>query len=405
MKIRLFDAIEHKPKLTLINTDKKMQYSNLTYSDSLEDIGSCSFDIVPQGDGDEVSELANEITGLEYIYLENSNGEIVWGGILASFQADEVGLSVQCIGMKYIFEFMNIETDLTVDVTGNYEDTLQFFLDLAKTKRSIPVVMSENSDVVGTGAFSFSAGKSIYSCMKDVVNAGSIRFIFEYEKDGIYVIPKMVVRSTQGVTPEGVGLNRGLESDETDDKLQLKYTTDSPRESNLNSVSVNYDLRGMVSKGTLVASIGGTPTTFTSNSLALQSFFGKVEKFEINYEVNDSDTAQAVVNKFVTYPPFRATVGLTPDFDFELNVGDRVGFLLKTKSISLFTPEESGGVTINKPVTVRIDEKRVSFIDGVPQIELLLAVGNSSKSDKDFISQVNKTRKDTTAVSTRFISS
>lgn len=396
-KIRIHYATNNEPKLVYFNSDTRKMYENLSYSDSLISTGSCTFTLIPdeiQATGD----IDTDIGGFEYVYIENAHGEIVWGGILVSFSGGKDRLTVNCLGMKYALDLIRLTADLSI--TGNALTSIENLLDVAKTKRELPFVMDSNSLVVDDTALNFTTGKTIYQAIKDIVDSAYLRFIFTYEKSGITITPKILVRSVLGISPEGVGINRGLQSTETDDKVQLKYSIDSPRETNLIDFNINYDLRGMVSKGKLITSDAVYDSSSSPVSEFLGSYFGNVERTEVAFEITDPATAQAVANGLVNDVSFRIDVTFEDSYNFEINIGDRISLLIKTKLLRLFTPG-----AIDNPITPRVEEKNVSVKDGYRIITLKLNANNSQKSLADIIEQVNKLKTSDQNISTRLISS
>ena len=109
MKILYYNHDGTKLKGVLSNNEKKLQYKDLSYSSSLQGLGSCSFSY-PKSDprrliGASYDELFNtEFTGLERIFIEDDDGDIVWGGINIEFSGGKDNYTTKCIELKSYFD-------------------------------------------------------------------------------------------------------------------------------------------------------------------------------------------------------------------------------------------------------------------------------------------------------------
>ena len=397
MKIRIHD-INNNVKSVLSNAEGKQEFSNLEYSFSLNGVGSCSFNVLPQKDYDPTA----DVSGLEYVYIEDDNGEIIWGGILISFDNSVDSLKFNCLDIKFALSLVMIEENTVF--SGNGLDIVSSLLTTAKTKRTLPITISDDSEVLGVADMDFLIGKDIYSCIKDVVEASESRWIINFVKTGNTINAFLVMRSISGVSPQGAGLDRSVSSSETtvNEKISLRFIENSTEKNNISDYRVNYDLRGLVSNPILSTKIAGIPTQFEAGITTYKSYlsavFGRVEKHISNLEVNDSDTAQKLVNKEVSFPPFNPSLSLDQTVQDIINVGDRVSLTINTNLLKIGSPVSDGSIDYTTPLTVRVEEKNVRVLDGYKEISIEVLGGGANALKSSMTEQFSELRKQVTPV-------
>lgn len=314
---------------------------------------------------DNLEELA--LQGFENVYIEDDAGKIIFGGIMVSYTISPGINSMNLLDHRWVLSRLVLDTAIEVTASDDILDTVEELINLAKTKRSIPLTFDRSASAFNT-AYSadlrFEVGDNIASCIQKIIQTGYARWAVEYTKIGNDIIGSLRVRSVRGVTPEGVGIARGLFTNEDGELFILRYE-EGGELNNIQDFSLNYDLANYASRMKVGVKIGGENSFVTAlpagNSGFFENTFGRTEGYTTDYNANSEATAQAISAISQVFPKIDVTATITPDEKRFLKPGDRVSLFITIPMLQ--------GVAGN---LVRIDAVSYSYDDGELTRTLLL---------------------------------
>lgn len=320
MKIHLYDFL-NKNKLALLAEEN---FSSVSISNDIDDFSTCKLTMP-------VSQTAANfnIRGFENIYVEDDDGKIIFGGVMASYQVQPTQMVVTCYDHRWVMSRLILDEQKVVSASDDMLDVVAALIAQAKAKRIIPIEFDRDGSAIAAGSgadLTFEIGDDIAGCLQKIIQTIYARWAVRYAKEGDYIIGHLVMRSVIGVTPEGVGISRAIKR-EDGSLVELLYDEGSPR-TNMQDFNVTLDLSAYTSRTKLAYKVGDTtkyveaPPDGTSGAFETQ--WGIAEGFVSDYNVSSDETAEAVSQINQTYPIYGLDITLTPDFDTPLNAGDRV---------------------------------------------------------------------------------
>lgn len=396
------------------NNSVNLGYTDLQYSSSLEGLGSCSFKL-PKSDPRKfiglnyyTEVLTQELIGLERVYLQDDNGNIVWGGINSTFDGDTEGADVKCIEMKSYFK--TLSTSFT-GANGNALVAIQSIL----TASGSDITLHEDSNIVDDVNVKIPSNATVYDAIKLIIEASYSRWILVHKKVNGLIETKLLCRSIIGVSPAGVGLDRSKDSDEVQDNEKVFYIYDevNTERSNLVSYKASQKHESVVSNcivqykdagGVEQSAQSQEPVGGEHNSPAvIEYFFGKNEKTITSLEIIDASHAQDVANREVQFSDTRVSVNLYPQAEDNVFVGDRVDFQIFSGSFVTGTIDGDGNYALSSS-RWRVQEKTVRVGDGVLNISMQLSARNTVPYSFNLLEKIGENNKDARRINSNIIS-
>ena len=394
MKIHIYDFL-NKNKLAQLDIS---EFSKVSIGHTIDDFSTA---VIYYNSESKFNGI--ETSGFENVYIEDDDGNIIFGGILTGYNITSSGASISLSDHRWILTRLILDESITLSAGQNILDVVEELLNVAQSKRSIPIEFDRdgsayNSDYVAD--LKFEIGDDIGGSLQKIIQSTYSRWAVRYYKSGNEIYGKLIVRSVIGVTPEGVGIARGSYTSEDGTIIRMLYSEGDPQ-SNIQTYKVVQDLSRMSTRTKLGSKTGGVPAYYDSNKhltdlyvYRLEYFFGRTEEFVSDNKVNSEETGQALANLSQTMPRADVEVVLDPTWDIHLNCGDRVDLTIKSK---LITGIEDRQVRIDS-VTYEIKsgyiEKRILLNFMSPQKRtgttgLLQAIGNIEQRldglDKDYL--------------------
>lgn len=414
MRILTYNHDGTKAKQVFNNNSAKLGYTNLQYSSSLEGLGSCSFQL-PKSDpsrliGKNYSELLNEeMIGLERVFIQDDEGNILWGGVNTNFDSNTDVATVRCTELKHYFTKLKSPV---LEVTGNGLEAIEFIL----AQSGSAITLHPDSQIVDTVDIKVGSNASVYDVVKDIIEASYSRWILVHEKVGGLVETKLLCRSILGVSPAGVGLDKSKSSTEVpdDEKRFFIYDEVNTERSNIADYKVSQKHNSAVSKCIIQYkdSLGAVQEVVSEEPVGqehvspnlVETFFGKNEKIITSLEIRNEDHAQAIANREVQFPDASVQLNMLPTDKDNLFVGDRVDFQIFSGGFITGGVDNFGNykVTASK---WRIQEKTVAVGDGTLIIQLGLSARNTTPYEYNILERIANTKKDTRKINGEIISS
>lgn len=373
MKIHVYDFLNKNKKATLDGSE----FTGTDISLTIDDYASCVLTY-----GNIQSEFKFDIAGFDNIYVEDDDGNIIFGGIVVSYNATSDGGRFNAYDHRWVLQKLLLDAQKLVSAGDDILDVVEELINLAKSKREIPLTFSRELSSVapGIGAdFKFEPGDDIAGCLQKIIQSVYARWAVRYARVGDNIVGRLIVRSIAGITPEGVGIARTFLKSEDGDVVEFVYTDGNGRgnggygKNNLQSFNYTLDLSQYTSRTKIVTKIGDAAQSYdvTPNPLSgfLEGLFGRSEGFVSDYNVNSEATARIVGSIEQTYPRNDFTVVLAPNYTKHLNCGDRVGIKIDT---ALFT-------TLPNDLMARIDSISYSRKDGFFERTMMLNLMNPQK--------------------------
>lgn len=345
-----------------LNKNKLAQYSGAEYlslniSHSIDDFSTATLTFNQRSRSNETQML-----GFENVYIEDSEGNIIFGGLLVSFQITENVGSMTLYDHRWVLSRLILDQVVTLDSSKNVLDVVEELITAAKAKRSIPLEFYRDGSAFNpdyTADLRFEIGDDIGSCMQKIIQTTYSRWAVRYTRQENEIFGRLIVRSVRGVTPEGVGIARGFHHTEDGEFVHLIYV-EGEEHNNIQSFNLVQDLSQMTTRSKLGAKIGGESKFYNSTSyqtdpylFQLEFYYGRTEGYASDYKANSAATGRTLANLNQTLPRIDADVVLAPNFTRYLNCGDRVSMSLKSPMI----------IGLDKN-TVRIDAISYTSKDG-----------------------------------------
>lgn len=357
-KVHVYDFLNRNKK-GVFNLD---DFISISINENIDDFStatlSSSLDVKPSADF--------YINVFDNIYIEDGDGLILFGGLISSITGTESGLQLTCYDHRWILTRLVLDEAKTVSTNDNVLDVVKEFIDIAKSKRQIPISFDEENSQMNPDYnvdLKFEVGDSIGGAIQTIIKNTYARWQMRYYKKDGFIYGKLVIRSVVGVTPEGVGISRSKFKSEDGDIVKLFYK-EGGKYNNLQSFNFKLDLTSYTSRVRLGVKINGE-SEFVENQndwIAdwFENTFGRCEEFATDYKINSliSANESAIINK--NYPEQTIQCTLSPLFDKHLRAGDRVGLEI----ISPILIVGSGGV--------RVDSISYNYNDGFFDKQLVL---------------------------------
>lgn len=361
MIIHIYDFL-NKNKLAQI---KGSEFLGVNVNQTIDDFSSATLVINAESKFNDVP-----TQGFENVYIEDDNGNIIFGGILIGYNIGANSASINLYDHRWVLSRLILDAPMTMTASDDVLDTVEALLTAAKAKRAIPLEFDREGSAINpafNADLKFEVGDDIGGALQKIIQTIYARWAVRYYKSGNEIFGKLVVRSVRGVTPEGVGIARAIHQSEDGELVTLSY-----REGDFNNTIQDFkfiqDFSLLSTRAKLGAKIGVDTQFYDSNRhqtdgyvYSLEFFFGRTEEYISDYKANSPATALAVANISQTLPRADVEVTPSPDFITHLNAGDRVNVVIDSPLLS--------GVNGN---TVRIDSISYTTKDGYLERTLLL---------------------------------
>jgi hypothetical protein len=359
---------------------KSNAFLNLTYSSSLQGIGTCSFETPQKNPNDIIGKnyydlIRDDIIGLERMYIEDDFGNIVWGGFNTSFRATENKTAFVCTEMKNYFT--RIKSPIK-EISGNGLDSIKSILNSINSE----IKIHEDSEIVDDAKIRLGENATVYDAIKSIINATYSRWILIHEKKDGLIETKLLCRSIKGVMPEGIGLDRSRYSKEVEDKDKryFIYNEVDNNRNNVLSFTVNQIHDSVVTKCTVRYKEDGVSKSVTSavtpTSLYIESLFGVHEKVISSNEIITTEHAQIVADREIVAPETEVTINAYPEKEDKISVGDRVDFQIFSGAFITAGLDGDNNVIVGSS-RYRVEEKKVVYKDGYLEISYKLTQRNT----------------------------
>lgn len=307
------------------------------------------------------------LQGFENIYIEDDDGRIIFGGILASYSITAGVNTLNLIDHRWVLSRLVLDEAMTVSAGDDLLNTVETLINLAKTKRSIPLNFDRASSAFNpaySADLRFEVGDDLASALQKIIQTGYARWAVQYSKNGNDIVGSLRVRSIRGVTPEGVGVARGFYHSEDGERVILKYE-EGGEQNNLQDFTLNYDLSSFTSRTKVGVKIDGVGSFIEAvpqgNSAFFEYVFGRTEGYTTDYNATSAQTAQAISAINQTFPKIDVVATLVPTEKTYLRPGDRISLVISTPMLE--------GVDGN---LVRIDAISYQYSDGTLERSLVL---------------------------------
>lgn len=308
--------------------------------------------------------------GFENIYIEDDDGNIIFGGVLAGFNISHDNASISLYDHRWILTRLVLDQVVTLDAGESVLDVVEELINAAKAKRAIPLEFYREGSAFNddfAADLRFEVGDDIGSSLQKIIQTTYSRWAVRYLKSGNEIFGRLIVRSVRGVTPEGVGISRTIHQSEDGERIALIFGEGDQR-NNIQKFELVQDFTRMTTRSKLGAKIGDVSQFFDSTVhltdpylSVLEFYYGRTEGYGSDYKANSAATALTLANINQTLPRTDIEITLAPTFTRHLNCGDRVG-------VTIISPMVTG-IADN---TVRIDSITYRSRDGYLERSMLL---------------------------------
>jgi len=367
MRIHLYDYLNTNKKATM----KAEAFIGIGISHTIDDFSSAnlSFSIT-----EEIADT--EIRQFDNIYVEDDDGEIIFGGVISGFSVKPTGGQLTCYDHRWMLTRLILEDAITLAASDDVLDAVEQLIEAARAKRpSLPIVFDRAGSIINPAYqadLKFEIGDDIGSCLQKIIQTLYARWQMRYYKDGNSIFGNLVVRSVRGVSPEGVGISRSWAQSEDGEVIRLFYGEGDNR-SNMQDFTFTGDFSSYASRAKVGARINGNPAFFTADpdetSAQYEFQFGRTEVYVSDYNANSPETALALSRINQNYPRQDFDVLLSPLFTRRLNCGDRVSIAIASPLLNV-----EDGTT-----SARIDAVSYNFKDGYLERRVLANVMSPQK--------------------------
>lgn len=352
MRIHLYDFTS-KNKKAIIETD---EFLGVDANHTIDDFSSMqiTFSEAP-------SMIATPVQAFDNIYLEDDDGEIIFGGVVTGYQMKPTGGVLTAFDHRWVLSRLILDEARDVSADDDILDTVEDLINVAKSKRLIPITFDRENSAINpdySTDLRFEVGDDIASAIQKIIQNIYARWAVRYYITGNEIYGNLVIRSVRGVTPEGVGISRSPHQSEDGEIIELFYGQGDQR-NNIEDYTFVFDLSQYTSRAKVGTNIGGETNYYTAPPTPLSSqfeyFFGRAEGYVSDYKLNSEAAALASsqINQTLARQDFEMT--LSPNFKKRLNCGDRVSVVIETPLL-----ETGEGVV----VSARIDSVTYSIKDG-----------------------------------------
>lgn len=359
MKIHLYDFLNKNKKGILRGED----FSQLTINHTIDDFSSAQLSF---GMGQSV--IDTPIQGFDNIYIEDDQGRIIYGGIIAGYSVNSKGGVFESYDHRWVLSRLILDEPLEILEEDDLLAKVDELIDIAKAKRVIPLDFYREGSAINDhyrADLRFEVGDNIASCLQKIIQTIYARWAVRYYKSGNDIYGQLIVRSVLGVTPEGVGISRTTHKSEDGEIIKLLYSEGSDR-SNIQEFNFHFDLSQYTSRAKIGAKIDNAPvfvdTAPVGISAVYESIFGRAEGYTSDYKANSYQTAQILSQINQTYPRQDIDVVLNPNFTTLINCGDRVNVVIDSPVLD----------TGNQDILARIDSVTYSQQNGYLERRMLV---------------------------------
>lgn len=325
MKIHLYDYLNKNKKAIIDGAD----FTGVEIGHTIDDFSSLSLSFVM---ADSVSSV--NIQGFDNIYIEDDNGDIIFGGIIAGYNVKPTGGTLNAYDHRWILSKLILDEAVDLTATDDVLDVVDQLITFAKTKRAIPIDFDRDGSDINTdyrANLRFEIGDDIGGSLQKIIQTIYARWQMRYYKNGNEIYGNLVIRSVKGVSPEGVGISRSKFQSEDGKEITLFYGEGDNR-SNLLDFNFVFDLSSYISRVKIGVKIDDVSQFYDADpdptSSLFEYYFGRTEGFTTDYKVASELTAKAQATINQTYPRQDLDVTLTPTFTDRLNCGDRVNVVI-----------------------------------------------------------------------------
>ena len=358
MIIHIYDA-QNQTKIGQLSAS---DFTRISINRNIDDFNSATLQHTFNGNISEVG-----LQGFENLYIEDETGEIIFGGILASYSITSKQNTLNLLDHRWVLSRLILDNVLNVNAGDDVIDTVETLIDLAKAKRSIPLVFDREASEFNTtfeADLRFEIGDDFASSIQKIIQTVYARWAVEYSFIGNDIIGKLRVRSVRGVTPEGIGRASGYFTNESGEIITMRYEEGGELNS-IQDFTLTYDLSSYTSRTTVGTKIGGVNNFIVTppegNSAFFENTFGRTEGYITDYKANSVQTAHVVSTISQVPPRIDIEVLINPKSGIRIIPGDRVNLIIDTPLLQ--------GVSGN---LVRVDAISYNFRDGIFERTALL---------------------------------
>ena len=361
MKIHVYDFL-NKNKIALLDGS---EFTAVKVDLTIDDFATASLSYNGKS---RINEVAT--TGFENVYIEDDAGNIIFGGILASYSITETDATWTMYDHRWVLSRLILDSVIELGADDNVLDVVAELIDAAKAKRAIPLEFDLEGSAFNPDYHAdlrFEVGDDIGTALQKIIQSTYSRWAVRYFKSGNEISGKLVVRSVRGVTPEGVGISRTIHQSEDGDRITMRYIEGDPT-NNIQSFTITQDLSRFTTRFKLGAKVGEESLFFDSTqhltdgyTQLLEFYFGRTDGYATDYKANSAETGRSLANIYNVLPRIETQIVVSPEFTRYLNAGDRVGLTLHSPMIQ--------GIKDN---TVRVDAITYQSRDGYFERTMLL---------------------------------
>ena len=358
MIIHIYDA-QNQTKLGQLNAS---DFTRISINRNIDDFNTA---VLQHTINRNIAEVG--LQGFENLYIEDNNGEIIFGGILSSYNVSSKSNTLNLLDHRWVLSRLILDSVLTVTPGDDVIDTVETLINLAKDKRNIPLVFDREASAFNEtfqADLRFEVGDDFASSIQKIIQTVYARWAVEYSFIGNDIIGKLRVRSVRGVTPEGVGRASGYFTNESGEIITMRYEEGGDFNT-IQDFNLTYDLSSYTSRTTVGTKIGGVNQFIVSppegNSAFFEATFGRAEGYTTDYKANSVKTAEVVSTINQVLPRIDIQVVLNPKSDIRIIPGDRVNLIISSPLLQ--------GVSGN---LVRVDALTYDYNDGIFERSALL---------------------------------
>lgn len=362
MKIHIYDYL-NKNKKALIDG---AEFLSIQVAHTIDDFSSCSLSFGITG-----TVVDTDVSGFDNIYVEDDNGNIIFGGIIQRYNVKPTGGTLYAIDHRWILTRLVLDEAVDLKATDDVLEVVGNLIDLAKVKRQIPIEFDSSNSAINTeyrADLRFEIGDDIGGCLQKIIQTIYARWQMRYYKKGNEIYGRLILRSVKGVTPEGVGISRSFAHSE-DGSQETLYYGEGDSKSNIQDFDFNFDLTSYASRTKIGAKINNTsefydslPPEASDSFYALEYVFGKTEGFMTDYNATSQATALALADINRVFPRQDFDIVLSPTYEKIINCGDRVNIIIDAPVLKI----------ARNLITVRVDGVTYSTRDGILECRLFV---------------------------------
>ena len=367
--------------LTLLESD----FTGVSIEHTIDDFSSCSLSFAPVGN---MTVIDKSIAPFDNIYIEDDDKKIVFGGVVVNYRINRSGGQINAIDHRWLLSRFVTDSDIVISQNSEIETVVKDLVNLAKSKRIIPIIFDEENSELNPDYFTeqtFKLGSNIAACIQKIIQSVYARWAIRYEWSGDAIVGRLILRSVRGISPEGVGISRTGYQTEDGTKILLMYQEGNSR-NNLEDFDYVLDAAQYTSRTKVGYKNGGVGTIKNvpafDFSATLEYLLGAAESFVSDYNIDSEDAAIQIGR--LNQTPIRQdfTVTISPDIHLDLNCGDRVALFIDTPILKT-----------NTEYQVRIDSISMERKEGYFTKKMLLNSMSPIKriGTSDLLAKINST--------------